>query len=117
MGLSESAENMPKIRTRFRGTVNSILHHRNPERSRILINDIRLLVSGRKIIYAQEFYYSSRFRRLKLKQGDRLEFDARIRPDRLGVSSGKIRLNYPTKIYKYGVEGSGLFPEIGTEDV
>ncbi len=115
--MTDFAENMPKIRTRFRGLVSSILNHRNPEKSRILIKDIRLLVSGRKIIYAQEFYYSSRFRNLKLQAGDKVEFDARIRPDKLGVSSGKIRLNYPTKIYKYGTGEKGLFPEVGAEDV
>ncbi|TGK01600.1 hypothetical protein EHQ53_09110 [Leptospira langatensis] len=110
-GREEDQKGLPKIRTRFKGVVDSILVHRNEERSRILIKDIRLLVSGRKVIYAQEFYYSTRFRKQRLKQGDPVEFDARIRPDKRGVSSEKIRLNYPTKIYKHVGDQTGLFPE------
>ncbi|TGK08048.1 hypothetical protein EHO59_05710 [Leptospira semungkisensis] len=109
--MEDDPKDLPKIRTRFKGVVGSILVHRSEEKSRILIKDIRLLVSGRKVIFAQEFYYSTRFRKLRLKQGDPVEFDARIRPDKRGVSSEKIRLNYPTKIYKHGGDQVGLFPE------
>ncbi|TGL63501.1 hypothetical protein [Leptospira sarikeiensis] len=107
----ENLQNLPKIRTRFKGIVESISTDENPEKSRILVKDIRLLVSGRKVLHAQDFYYSYRFRKQNLKQGDPVEFDARIRPDRRGVSSGKIRLNYPTKIYKLGPDQASLFPE------
>ncbi|EIE02687.1 hypothetical protein [Leptospira licerasiae] len=110
--MEDNLQDLPKIRTRFRGTVESISTDPNPEKARILIKDIKLLVSGRKVIYAQDFYYSYRFRKQNLKQGDPVEFDARIRPDKRGVSSGKIRLNYPTKIYKQGPDQAGLFPEV-----
>ncbi|PNV74042.1 hypothetical protein [Leptospira inadai] len=115
--MKKESENLPKIRTRFSGTVASVLTHRNPEQSRILIRDIRLLVSGRKIISAQDFYYSLRFRNLRLAAGDNVEFDARIRPDKKGVSSEKIRLNYPTKIFRKGGETYSLFPGSEVEDV
>lgn len=38
---------------------------------------------------------------MDLRPGDEVEFDARIKPDRKGISSASVRLNYPTKIYRY----------------
>ncbi|EQA38248.1 hypothetical protein LEP1GSC047_0021 [Leptospira inadai serovar Lyme str. 10] len=58
-----------------------------------------------------------RFRNLRLAAGDNVEFDARIRPDKKGVSSEKIRLNYPTKIFRKGGETYSLFPGSEVEDV
>ncbi|AOP32912.1 hypothetical protein A0128_02940 [Leptospira tipperaryensis] len=92
---------LPRKRTRFRATVVSILSHKNPEQSRILLQDICLLISGKSIIQSQLFYLSRKFSSMNLKSGDEVEFDARIKPDRKGLSSNSIRLNYPTKIFRY----------------
>lgn len=92
---------LPRKRTRFRATVVSIFHHKNPELSRILLQDICLLISGKPIIPSQLFYLSRKFLSMNLKSGDEVEFDARIKPDRKGLSSNSIRLNYPTKIFRY----------------
>ncbi|RHX77626.1 hypothetical protein DLM76_08480 [Leptospira yasudae] len=92
---------LPRKRTRFRATVGSVLPHKNPELSRILLQDICLLISGKPVIQAQLFYLSRKFRSMDLKPGNEVEFDARIKPDRKGLSSDSIRLNYPTKIFRY----------------
>ncbi len=106
MMTQDAAYILPRKRTRFRGTVGSILHHKNPEQSRILLQDICLLISGKSVIQSQLFYLSRKFQSMDLNVGDEVEFDARIKPDRKGVSSHSIRLNYPTKIFRYnpGIE-------------
>lgn len=92
---------LPRKRTRFRATVASVHHHKNPEQSRILLQDICLLISGKSVIQSQLFYLSRKFQSMNLKTGNEVEFDARIKPDRKGLSSNSIRLNYPTKIFRY----------------
>ncbi|EMO72341.1 hypothetical protein [Leptospira santarosai] len=102
--MTEQIHILPRKRTRFRGKVESILHHKNPEQSRILLQDIRLLISGKSVIGSQLFYLSRKFQSMNLQLGDEVEFDARIKPDRKGISSNSIRLNYPTKIFRYHPE-------------
>ncbi|XDD51882.1 hypothetical protein AB3N59_02645 [Leptospira sp. WS92.C1] len=92
---------LPRKRTRFRASVVSVFNHKNPEQSRILLQDICLLISGKPVIQSQLFYLSRKFQSMNLKTGDEVEFDARIKPDRKGLSSNLIRLNYPTKIFRY----------------
>ncbi|EKR25410.1 hypothetical protein [Leptospira interrogans] len=101
MMVQDSIRILPYKRTRFRATVESVLHHKNQEQSKILLYDIRLLISGKSVIQSQLFYLSRKFRSMNLKPSDEIEFDARIKPDRKGISSHSIRLNYPTKIFRY----------------
>ncbi|MDV6237266.1 hypothetical protein CH379_016660 [Leptospira ellisii] len=101
MAISDQIQILPRKRTRFRASVGAVHHHTNPEQSRILLQDILLLISGKPIISSQLFYLSNKFRSIDLRPGDEVEFDARIKPDRKGISSDSIRLNYPTKIYRY----------------
>ncbi|ULH30486.1 hypothetical protein FH581_008390 [Leptospira weilii] len=108
MTAQNSIHILPRKRTRFRGTVESILHHKNPEQSRILLRDICLLISGKSIIQSQLFYLSRKFQTMNLQLRDEVEFDARIKPDRKGISSNSIRLNYPTKIFRYNPEKERL---------
>ncbi|MBF3376518.1 hypothetical protein [Leptospira borgpetersenii] len=108
MTAQNSLHILPRKRTRFRGMVGSILHHKNPEQSRILLQDIRLLISGKLVIQSQLFYLSRKFQTMDLQLGDQVEFDARIKPDRKGISSNSIRLNYPTKIFRYNSETERL---------
>jgi hypothetical protein len=93
-GMEDNLQNLPKIRTRFRGIVESISIDPNPEKARILIKDIKLLVSGRKVIYAQDFYYSYRFRKQNLKQGDPVERQNTTREKRSFLRKNPFKLSY-----------------------
>ncbi|PJZ71459.1 hypothetical protein CH373_02895 [Leptospira perolatii] len=104
-----SLEQVPSIRTRYSAVVSSVLSDKNISKSKILLKEIRLLISGRKVISKQLFYYSRGFQKLALSKGDEVEFNARIKPDKRGLSSEGYRLNYPTKIFRKDYESESLF--------